>query len=324
MSDLPTLVKSYAGNFTKINQGFTASGTALTDQATVTKAIVDSLVGQASHPWTCLGSSDSTTAALDNTNRWTAISKLVWTGSGAHSWIVLKQTGASNIQLLIDLHYFSGQQFDIYVSFAGFTGGSTTARPTAVDEKEIGNGAVPFSPSSVNYRLHVWSSTDGSVTHVVLYSANVQFFWLTISPPANVPTALTWTSPVWATCQWGSSALKYANVGSTALSWGYLGNSALAWCAFYLTAEYLGGQGISVTSQTFPDDDTGEYPFTPIGLWTLTASHRGRKGAATDLWFGLANSNSGDNYPASGTLYQFAQFGDLIFPWDGATPPATA
>lgn len=323
MSDLPALVKSY--QFNKINQGFTASGTALTDQQTVTKAIVDSMIGQTSNHWTCLGSSDSTTAALDNTNRWTTIAKLVFSGgSNPHSWIVLKQAGASNVQLLIDLHYFSGQQFDVYLSFAGFTGGSTTARPTAADEKVIGSGAIPFSPSSASYRLHVWSSTDGAATYVVLYSVNAQMFFMAIGATQNVPTALTWTNPVWATCQWGGSALKFSNIGSNAFSWGLLGAGTPAWCSFSLTTEYTGPVGVITTSQNYPDDDTGEYPFTPIGLFSTTASHRGRKATIVDLWWGESSNNSGDNYPGSGTLYQFVQYGDLTFPWDSATPPATA
>jgi hypothetical protein len=108
-------------------------------------AIVGAFIGFGTGAATVAGSSNSLAAGMDAVNRWTTDVSLVWATSGnPHSWIVLNFGG--KYFLLLDLNAFGAQQMSAYLSFAGFTGGSTTARPTATDEAQIGGVAVNTVP----------------------------------------------------------------------------------------------------------------------------------------------------------------------------------
>jgi hypothetical protein len=105
--------------------------------------------GIASSPasgWTVLASSDS--VAADTTDRWLAISDIVWETSGvAHSWILFEfrdyVTAGVDLQLLIDCSQINGTQrnaaIGVFISRAGFNVGAPSIlnRPTAVDETQV-------------------------------------------------------------------------------------------------------------------------------------------------------------------------------------------
>lgn len=89
--------------------------------------------------WTVLGSSDGTTAGLDGTDRWGAsfdATKLVRASSGAHSWIVLRSPTAMGTYYYLTLDYLTSADANVIVvvSKTAPTGGTTSARPTSVDE----------------------------------------------------------------------------------------------------------------------------------------------------------------------------------------------
>src|SRR5262249_44278608 len=108
-------------------------------------AVVGAFLGFASGAPSVAGSSNSLTAGMDAVNRWTSDGALVWAVTGSpHSWIVLNF--GNKYFLLLDLNAAGVQQLSAYLSFAGFTGGSTTTRPTAVDEAQIcGTGGTAAS-----------------------------------------------------------------------------------------------------------------------------------------------------------------------------------
>jgi hypothetical protein len=66
----------------------------------------------------------------------------------------------------------------------------------------------------------------------------------------------------------------------------------------------------------------GSWPMAPIGLYSATASNIGRHGELFDLWYGATTRANGDQYPSTGTLYQFTQFDELILPWDSTNAVA--
>lgn len=312
---LPSLVKSY--DYTKINQSHTASGTQLTDAQTVMLAFANSLLTLGgSAAWTCPGSSNGTgTGALDAVNRWASIANLVWASAGSnHGWIVLKQSaiGASGgLQMCIDLSNANSANFTIVFSAnAGFTGGTATARPTATDEKAY---SLSWFSGSVSTVLHVWGSTDGTIVHACVFSANVCVWNFHASNPANAISGWSHASVFWSqgngNCNLASALYAAANASSV------IGSSV---CAMFLTGEASNNVLLEAT-MSFADDDTSEWPFGPIGLYTATASHRGRKGTIVDLWWGSQTAANADNYPADNTR-QFVQFGHLIFPWNGSVP----
>lgn len=317
---LPALDKSYAYN---VNQAIVTSGVINTDCQKALFAIVNAMVGFALMPWLVVGSSNGVGSfSMAGTNYWAASGNLIWGGAGAnHSWIVLKSqvigvSGGGGLQVCFDLNQVSTPyRMNVIVSAtAGFTGGSATARPTATDEQVIfASGIAWISSAPQNNVVHVWQSTDGAVFNAVLFSANVAQFSIHASVPKN-PIA-NWTKPCvyWALSSSIVPLFKAATMYSGANASAWIASSA----ALYLTGEAVNNVLIE-TYQSFSDDQTGEWPFGPIGLYCQTAGNRGRKGQMFDVWWGSTVNASGDNYPADGSK-QFVQFGDMIFPWNGST-----
>jgi hypothetical protein len=321
---LPTADKTWQYN---VNQAMPATGVALTEARTMLKAIVTSMLGFGTLPWTCRYSCSSTVAgaAGDGVNRWSAITDLVWANAGsAHSWIVLRQTGVgTTFEILISLEnaQASGAVVTIYMSpSAAFTGGTTTARPTATDEvsiaANIGWGTVSGSAS---YRLHCMQSTDGQSTIIIIQTSNVTTaFWMFAKPKTPVTG---WSNPcvglMHAVPNTSASAASVAGLFTGATFCAARGVSSMA---LYLSGEAFGGSApqLATAQLVSANDLSSEYPLMPVGLVSITASNRGRHGVVFDLWWGLASNGEGDTYPNDATR-TFAQIGDLVVKWDGST-----
>lgn len=127
--------------------------------------------------WTVKGSSDGTTAALDNVDRWSTISNLVFNASGsAHSWIVL-ENATLGYQVCIDCNQLAATNIGFAATEIAtpFTGGSSTTRPTATNEFLMGSNSTG---AAVNF-LFISDVTTGNFnwTHYVT-ADDGQFFFL--------------------------------------------------------------------------------------------------------------------------------------------------
>lgn len=95
--------------------------------------------------FSCQGSSDGATAALDGTDRWTATftpSKLVRAAAGvAHSWWS-GYLATLGLYVCLDWSGASDTVYNIITSKTAFTGGSITARPTSSVEL-LYTGVIP-------------------------------------------------------------------------------------------------------------------------------------------------------------------------------------
>lgn len=124
--------------------------------------------------WTVKGSSDGVAAGMDNVDRWGDtydLSKLVKANSStARSWIVLQSPAGLGMFLCLD---FSGGSDDgggnclrAFASTTAFTGGSTSALPTATkqfqvhctssDRHQMADGSVS------NHKFHYTADADGN------------------------------------------------------------------------------------------------------------------------------------------------------------------
>lgn len=165
-------------------------------------ALVNSLLGQGSWtddegspssvstPWEHVSSCDSV-ATSSSTNLWDSASDLVWAAEGvAHSWIVLRSPdffGDSDpLYMLLVCGPASTINSTLAVVFSrvGFTGGSTTARPTATDEhvaRPVGGtvttagwqGDDNNTAASVACRLHVLMMDNGRGFKIYMTRAGV-------------------------------------------------------------------------------------------------------------------------------------------------------
>lgn len=316
---LPSLAKTWQYS---VNNTVAVGANALATNRAVLRAIKNALLAFGTLPWTVRYSCDSTTAGIagDAVDRWTADTNLVWANAGtAHSWIVLQQTGiTSTFQVCLDLTSASASGLVLTIVLspsAGFTGGTTTARPTATDEVIVQSNAG-WGGQSANTQTvyHVMHSTDGQCNRVAICVGNTTSgFWI-LDKPANPVTG--WSNPSLGGCGGASSASEqgtYANFSKAAGSKG----RGSATMNLYFSVEGYGtafeavGVGIAVAN-----DLSSEFAFFPIGLTSDTASNRGRHGSVFDLWFGPTNLSTGDTFP-NDTSRTFAVFSDLVVPWNG-------
>lgn len=317
---LPTLVKTWQNN---CNNQQLALGAALTDARTMLLAIKNALIGFGTQPWTVRYSCSSTVAgsAGDGVDRWAAIANLVWAAAGtAHSWIVLQQTGlASGYQLLISLEAASatGNVVTYVVSpSAGFTGGSTTARPTATDEIVVAAGVQWATSLDVSYRWSVMQSTDGQCTRVLVCGNATQQSFLLIDKLQN-PTS-GFTNPVVAiflvTSSFTTGALSSATATVGKTRFGSVNSNVALTSLAIGTAQYVTDTNVG----NITNDIDSNWPMLPVAAVGLTSGVRGILGSVFDFWFGSGGRGTADTYPATGN--SFAQFGCFILPWDGSTP----
>lgn len=318
---LPVLQKTWQFN---VNQA------AITAHNDLLYKIKVAMVSFGSNPWTVVGSSNSVTA--NSSDNWTSASSVVFQNNGAaHSWIILKQVGiATNFQVLIVARRNPGGGSDVmfvlYSPSAGFTGGTTTARPTATDEVpfDTDNASLPTNSANLAVtaaRLHAMQSTDGQCTRIFIYVNSIPQTMLLFDKPRNpVPG---WTIPhvaFYAVQQYNTGAsvaqVTYAKLNDLANRT----KSKVGTTQFdlFITSEGCITSMIGEQQNFVNDLDNNTYPILPMGLFSTTASARGRHGELFDLYWGATVIGEGDNYPDDATK-QFVQFGDFVHPWNGTS-----
>ena len=291
--------------------------------------IKNAMKGFGTQPWTVVSSSDSTTTSASDL--WVDPDDLEWRDddtSNIFSWIVLRQTGISTtFELLITCEEDSvsndGARIGAWVAQAGFTGGSTTARPTATDERQIrdstssglwGSGADGVS---YEYRYHVMQSNDGQSTRILIFIDGVNTGLWFFEKPVNTNT--NWTNPYVASIQGSNNntteQATYSQYYDSASALSRFGGVDLG---FYLSGEGFGSAAVG-EQLTTPNQLDGEFLASEIGLCSLSSTFVGRAGEIADLWWGFTSEQSGRYFPSDASSKAFVQVRDMIFPWDGTT-----
>jgi hypothetical protein len=318
---LPTLSKTWQHS---VNNTISATGTYSTTCRNAMFSIKNALVTFATNPWTVVNSTAGTGGAPAGTDTWLANTNLIGNTAGSnHSWIRLRQTGiATNFELVIDCTSSNFSQGTIVISpSAGFvTGGTATNRPTASDEIVLISNSTWMSTSTgtdANIITNIQQSTDGQCTRVICCAGNsTTVFYMFDKPNASVTG---WTNPsvsgAFASASEGSVITQTTLSGASYFFRGRgSGTFNLTFCSEGITSSLL------TTALSSLNDFDSTIPFFPIGIASVTASHRGRHGSIYDMWYGLATPGvTGDTFPADLTR-TFALFGDVIVPWNGTTP----
>lgn len=325
---LPTLQKSY--NFSLCNQ-LLWQGAVDSDNKLLFLTFLNAMLAMG---WSVDYSCDGTTAGTvaDGVNRITAVNKVVLAlnGSAAHSWVILKNTTLHpTLRLKLSASTGSGSYFNSYmtvvigVSFvSGYTGGTTVSDPTATDGVTIfdtagmGNSRnwlyvanVPQPSSSTSYRWSRLSSTDGTITRFFITSGAGHQFHFGVEVP-TVYDSTGWNNPcvVW---------VNNADAGPISPSSYIRIASTTGLCTFLTLGDQNGRYSNQAIGQVANEaDSTWFMPTITIG--GAAAGVRGVHGAFIDLWYGSNGVASADSYNSSGSL-QFAQLGNLIYPWNGST-----
>ena len=313
-----------------------------------------------STPWTVNYSCDGSTAGSvgDGVDRWTTTfteGKLVVANEGtAHSWMVLKSAngiGSSNggkgpLYLLIVLNnggngLGSGAQFvQILISRAGFTSGSTTARPTATDELNLNQGATKIcsvTTASIARNFHFTFAADG--TFFCFWTRTVaQFVEGTLSLVELTETRLTDVAPFMLLADIGTSTSAVPHqLNGTFTSSGvyYAASIGAAWShtaavklGIYPMGPYspVTGQFIHVNANALGHQDSvdnlwDDFPLYIIAVDLSSPTYITQKGRVIDMkiigWVSGTNTPAQlSQQPSTGTI-QYATVGNTLVPATG-------
>jgi hypothetical protein len=330
---LPTIDKTYQFDVNGAFATDTTTASYLGHSQAKLRAVKNKLIGLAHSPWTPYYSCNGLTAGTpgDGVDRWVSDADLVWATSEAlaHSWMVLRQPGLYGIQLLLSLvSSANGDGLTAVTSVAGFTGGSTTARPTAVDEVVHALG-TDITAGNATYKgwssllatswvdtVHVLQSTDGVVTRVLFTAYDTSPAGWLIEGPKNPVSG--WSHPYFGCVKSsGSTSSVFGTVNSAAADANvYLRGRGAGVMSFLLATQGIRNGLLDATVAGW-NDFNGQVHTNPWSLYSATVANVGRHGTVYDCWEGLRHTN--DSLPASGTMRQFMQIGSLLVPWNGAS-----
>lgn len=295
-------------------------------------------------PWTVYYSCDGTTAgsAGDGVDRWTSdpAANINWNAAGSlHSWMVLVHEDFFGVgvplYLLLDCTQssssYANAAMGVYFSAAGFTGGTTTARPTAADERQIlpSNGTYnnanwqgDYQGTDIQKVLHFTMTDDGTKFRIHLCDggfcvARWDLFRVE-DPPAG------WSTPVLMHIM-GQTGVSERNVWN--INWNTGGNGA----------QYLGRDGTlgnfgcyacipcySTSETIFNTQPANSFDGTimpaPIQLVADGGSVSGPIAVVPDCWWVYDGNGTGDHAENdAGEPRAFAQFGDMLIEWNRTT-----
>lgn len=338
MSALPALTKTYS---TRANVPFpdvTTTERVRQSQIFLLKAaLMDQLATgtmngsrNANSVWTCDHSCDGTTAGTpaDGVDRWggtfTPANIVRASTGGAHSWIVLRNV-TSGLYLCIDCND-PNANLRIAVSKTSFSGGTTTAGPTATGEflmgtTGTGNGSLmayisDSATGNINY-AHMVAADDGRFFFLVS-RVGLGYFtacaFLIPSDGARVSDTNNWFAIGNATNS-GRGSPNYNNLASSSGCVSRTPNGSAvvstggAQIASFGSTYYAGGYGV--------DSLTGDYLADPVHVRSL-APQVAHRGLLPDVQM-IGTAGNGSSIPTAAAQVRIVA-GDMVIPFTGTAP----
>lgn len=302
--------------------------------------------------WTVDHSCDSTTAGTpaDGVDRWVTAGNLVWDRPiDPHSWIVFNTgiNGGSG-QVLIDLDNNNSSSVNsvpesirVSISPGGlYTGGTTTAAPTASDEvTELTRGTTAGwwaggqTGTGVDSAFHVLMSSDGAEMRIFMYRTNVCYSIWVIGEAKNLPSGVAANAygSIWSTTQNTPEEAGETHDQNNGWLHGNF-NNARAQSGNLCKIVYLnypsssGNQSLWANSiiPGIGDEVSDETVFGELSMWdTDSAGARGPKGTMQDIWVVTNARANGDTFPADGSRQFHKVAANVAVPWNGSIPENT-
>lgn len=267
------------------------------------------------HGWSVVSSSDgiSNVGAEDY---WIDYTKIVNAVEGSnHSWIVMSNSSiCSGYQLCIDFSLTTVTKLYAYVSVdgGGFTGGSITSRPTAVDEAKININTDNWTSYTIGTEptANVWTSSDYTATKVVLGPTSVMGVWWFMRPTELVHW---WVKPNISMINSGTCIHADHNSLSEDWSTGIVNGKRATFVLGTLmigTTRALTTAGVAGSSGDFG----GLWPTTPMWILSVYVDNPGLFGFVPDQWWMHNNATLviGDTFPSDGSGQQVV-IGNMAF-----------
>jgi hypothetical protein len=357
---LPILEKTWQF---ALNLQNTMDGNGTNDLRKIFLRMKNAMLAMGLSPWTVVGSSNASSANMTGTDLLSIPSDIVFgqaiIGGGPavnpYSWIVLRQpglNGGTQVCFGFPVGFGNGGINDgleanfISMAFsptAGFTGGSTTARPTASDEILMGQDSSEGTywisesgfPPTRQYVVHVMQSTDGACTRIIGCHDGIMSCFISLEALGNSISG--WNNPVIETLASINNSSNSTNLMDQAM-----------WYNTFRPIDSASGHGFwakgnianplqlkigtewhhnsePMIADNYINEISNEYPLTPIGIhnvdlsgYTASIGERGRYGHLFDIWMSVPLLTSGDNIPSGGSK-QFVVVGDFVLPWDGVS-----
>lgn len=303
--------------------------------------------------YTCKGSSDGATAAMDGVNRWAAATDADTRGANttsANSWLVMTDGNGCDILLSYvgstdDIAYIAFSPGGLYV-----VAGTATHTPTATDQLGLSpssNTVINATAAATQRNLFMWVDSEAKLMRVLLI----------MNGAAASPCGLVWgveladfylqdktpTPAVWGFRYAASAGLFNLGPGTTS---GFIGNYSTTPGALQggqcringqqvdvnggvleFEAAAAGGFALPWSNTQTPLQGAAGYPiWGPLRIGSRTAQQIGMVAQLYDWWTcrynNLNTSLAGDTYDNLNFM-AVGLGGGLLWPGDGATVPVT-
>jgi hypothetical protein len=272
--------------------------------------------------WTCISSSDGTTA--DGNDNWGSTydaSKLVRNSSGnSHSWIVLKSPNTISSDgpyyLLLDLNNSSNGYASLRYSKNSYTGGTNTTSPTSTSDLEINQGFEFYADSNTTSPVYfsITRDTNGGFYFVAVRQSTGTITFFSLVGLEDMQLNDTWRT-------W-SAFTSFGGINSIASS--YIPSIRLTGKTYNSAADSIASPNILAISNT-PlysisglDANTGNYFTFPFFVYSTTTGLLGYRGRFPDAQLVGTGKNSGDVVPSVGNIEQCLN-GNFLLPFGVST-----
>lgn len=284
--------------------------------------------------WTVVKSCDRSSVSGIGVDLWTDYTKVLWdtAGNTLHSWIVLQAPATlhSSLQLLIGTWCTTNWGSDDVVAYitakysfdpAGFTGGTTSADPTAPNTVTLRSGvfnnndgrwANQVNDGAANNSFNFIYSSDGEAFRCFFCVNGAAASFFCFERAEDLLGGSYWdTEPVIGIWPYQPS---YAELNDASKFTANLDGTPVV-----ARAATLGwGAAMYGQNQNLADEiGDGGWSLNDIFLVSTTTGSRGKFGRIKDLFFTATSPPNGSTMPLTGEWRQFAKFGDLVTAWDG-------
>ena len=286
--------------------------------------------------YTCKGSCDGVTGAMDGVNRWTTDANASVQAANTTtpvSWIVLTDGNGCNILMSFvgatgDIARLAFSPSGVYVA-----AGTPSHTPTATDEQVLNSSVASLiTTSTVNDRvLHVWTDSEAKMMRVACYAGGTlaNGNWGVELVNANRVT-ITYSPAVWGFFFTAANMLSTGSGMFQAFAANSVGGYARingTTTNIFAGAEGSGGTFAQFNSATRLNlqKGVGQAMF-PIVIGSTTATRQGPIGYIYDWWTcgqGVATGVGGVVFPGGEWIQLADNASGTAWPWDGSTPPQT-
>lgn len=323
----PTSLKSWAAGML-VNQRITFSSL-LTTLGTYVVGITNQLIAKG---YTCSGSCNGTTGAMDGVNRCTTAGNFATraTIAGAsQSWIVVK--AANNVQTLITYQGASDDIARVSCSPGGLfvAAGTPAQQPTATDELVISTVTLIGATASADRVFSVWVDSTANMWRAAIFRQNVMIGGV-IGVELFDSSAL-----VGVTCSPSVYGFFHVDAQSGTMTnrqGGYATGAGArgGLCRTSGNVQTQLGGGVHVGNASFTNDsgilltaNGSVYATRPCALWSISTGCFGHVGDRID-WYDSSDVSACGALTAGLSWVLInnsnaAATGGYLWPWDGST-----